>query len=75
MKSKFLILQKMVLYFDPNPKRDHSVKNYAEYSTVVHFKRGTLTASSMVLEPIGAVLNTYCSVMLKGIPRSLRAIF
>lgn len=65
----------MVLYFDPNPKGDHSVKNYEEYSTVVHFKRGTLTASSMVLEPIGAVLNTYCSVMLKGIPRSLRAIF
>lgn len=49
----------MVLYFDPNLKQDHSVKNYEEYSTVVHFKRGTLTASSMVLEPIGAVLNTY----------------
>ena len=65
----------MVPCFDQNLKRDHSVKNYEKYFTVVHFKGGTLTASSIVLEPIGAVLNTYCSVMLKGIPRSLRAIF
>lgn len=35
----------------------------------------TLTASSIVLVPIGAVLNIYCSFMVRGIPRSLRAIF
>lgn len=35
----------------------------------------TLTASSIVLVLMGAVLNTYCSVMDRAMPRNLWAIF